>query len=265
MNEKVKQVLDKILVSFESGDVPEALSIVALPQQDVPCSQWSLCNRLILFFADTSDARGFRQWKRVGRYPKKGSKALYILSPRHRKKKEEEEGKIILAGFVPVPVFRWEDTAGEPLPQVALRPRLLPPLIEVAQDWGIDVSWQSFQGDAYGFYNPTRNEIVLATHAESVFFHELAHAAHQRVNGRLKPGQDGRQEIVAELTAAVLAHLYGRRPNDGGAYRYIRSYAEQAGQDMYRACLGVIGEVGKCLDAIVHREEATQAERIENG
>ena len=101
MNGKVKAILDKLLDSFESGNVPEALSIALLPRLDVPSSKWSLCNRLIMFFAGTSDARGFLQWKSVGRYPKMGSKAIYILSPRHRKvvNEETEEEKLVLSGF----------------------------------------------------------------------------------------------------------------------------------------------------------------------
>jgi antirestriction protein ArdC len=261
MNEKVKQILEKILASFESGDVPAALSVAVLPRLDVPCSKWSLCNRLICFFADTSDARGFRQWKEVGRFPKKGSKAIYILSPKHRKVKDEEneEEKQILTGFVAVPVFRQEDTDGKPLEKPTLRPKELPPLIEVAEKWGISVNWQSYQGDGYGFFRPSTKEIVLATHDESVFFHEIAHTAHERVNGKLKPGQDWKQEVVAELTAAVLAHLYGKRTNDGACYRYIRSYVEKAGKDVYRACLSVIADVGKCLEEIMQEREVPEA------
>jgi hypothetical protein len=96
---------------------------------------------------------------------------------------------------------------------------------------------------------------VLATHDEQVFFHELAHAAHQRVKGQLEHGQDWKQEIVAELTAAVLAYLYVKRPNDGFSYRYIRSYAEDAGKDVYRACLSVIAEVGRCVEVILQAKE----------
>jgi len=41
---------------------------------------------------------------------------------------------------------------------------------------------------------PGRKEIALATVEEGVFFHELAHAAHEKVNGLLKTGQDALQE-----------------------------------------------------------------------
>ena len=44
---------------------------------------------------------------------------------------------------------------------------------------------------------------------ESVFFHELAHAAHEKVKGTLKAGQDPLQEVVAELSAQALCRMVG--------------------------------------------------------
>ncbi len=46
-------------------------------------------------------------------------------------------------------------------------------------------------------------------------------------------------------------HLFGKRPNDGGAYRYIAGYAQKAGKDAYRACLTVVADVEKCLSLIL--------------
>jgi hypothetical protein len=263
-NEKVLNVLEKILTSFKSGEIAEALSIAVLPRLDIPCSKWSLSNRLILFFSGTSDARGFRQWKEVNRYPKKGSKALYILSPTHRKKVDEktEEEKFILTGFLPVPVFPYEQTEGQPIERPELEPKQLPILHDVAAKWGISVSYESFQGESYGYFSPGRKEIVLATHDEQVFFHELAHAAHEKVKGALKGKQDWKQEVTAELCSAVLAHLYGRRINDGHAYQYIHHYAEKAQKDVYRACLSVVADVGKCLELITTAAQEDQPEEI---
>ena len=256
MNEKVKSVIDKLLASFESGDVPEAISVAVLPRHEVPSSNWSLSNRLIMFFAGTSDARGFQQWKKVSRFPRKGVKAVHILCPKHRKVTDEtDQDEMILTGFMLAPVFRFEDTDGEPLDIPELHPDELPPLFDVAQHWGISVDWQSYQGNAYGYFSPTRKSIVLASHDEMVFFHELAHAAHEKVKGKLKLCQEWKQEIVAELTAAVLAHLYNRRLNDGAAYQYIRSYAKKAGHDVHRACLNVISDVGRCVDEIMKVEQ----------
>ena len=61
----------------------------------------ALRNRLLMMLAGTEDARGFRQWEKVGRMVKKGAKAFYILAPRIIKVKDEEteEEKHVLAGF----------------------------------------------------------------------------------------------------------------------------------------------------------------------
>ena len=253
--QKAQEQLEKILKMFESGKIPKALASTSLPPLDVPCSKWSLNNRLLIFWAGTQDARGIRQWKEVGRYPKKGSKAIFILVPLIRKKTVETGGeeteRSFVYGFRAMPVFRVEDTEGELLTYPDIEPPTPPPLSDVAERWGIAVKYQGFLGSYYGAYVPAQREIVLATHDERVFFHELAHVAHEKLIGELKLGQDWKQEIVAELSAASLLHLYGRRPNDGMAYQYIERYAQEADKDVHRACLSVIADTERCLMLIL--------------
>ena len=172
MNEKVKQVLQSIVERFKNGDIPEVIAYSSFPIPNIPAAKWSLLNRMLMFIAGTSDARGFRQWQEVGRHIKKGTKAFTILAPRFIKKqnKDNEEEKILLAGFLSVPVFRAEDTEGEPLDyqQIEL-PEL--PLIEVAQKWGLSV--KAIPGNYYyiGCFSQERKEIALATKEEAIFFH----------------------------------------------------------------------------------------------
>jgi hypothetical protein len=93
-----------------------------------------------MFFAGTSDARGFNQWKQAGRYVTKGSKAFTILAPRFIRERTEgeEEAKTVLIGFLGVPVFRVEDTEGKPLDDQKIElPEL--PLMVVAREWGISI------------------------------------------------------------------------------------------------------------------------------
>lgn len=67
----------------------------------------------------------------------------------------------------------------------------------------------------------------------------------------LEPGQDPRQEAVAELSAAVLVQLYGAA-NEGYSYDYLEHYARREGtEDVYRLCLSVIGEVEAVLDVLL--------------
>lgn len=200
-DDKVKKVLEGILVRFKTGDIPKAIAYSMFPIPDIPSAKWSLCNRTLMFFASTQDARGFAQWKEKNRYVKKGAKSFYILAPRFGKKENEEgEEEVFIKGFLAVPVFRVEDTEGEPLEYQKIE---LPefPLKEVAESWGIEVKAIPGNYRYYGYYRDSNKEIALATKEEVVFFHELAHAAHAKVKIELKPGQDWKQEIVAELSA----------------------------------------------------------------
>ena len=85
-----------------------------------------------------------------------------------------------------------------------------------------------------------------------MFFHELSHAAHHRVEGQLHGGQVPSQEIIAELTAATLAQLYSPEVNLGFSYEYVKRYAEKSKKTIERACLAVINTVGKVLEEILN-------------
>ena len=253
-SEKAKECLQRIVDLFKAGNIPKALAVATIPPQtDIPSAKWSIGNRVLQFLADTSDARGFRQWQKADRKVKKGSKAFCILGPNTRVIKETDDNgteaeKTIVTGFHAIPVFRAEDTDGEPLPYEPATP---PPLADVAERFGLSVSYQTFASKYYGYYQGGSKRIVLATHESKVFFHELAHAAHERIEGDLKGGQVPSQEIIAELTAATLAQMYCPDVNLGFSYEYVKSYAEKSRRTMERACLAVINTVGKVLDEII--------------
>jgi len=257
MAKNIKEVLKSILACFESGDIPQAIAYSVFPIPDIPSSRWSLLNRTLMYISSTMDARGFRQWKKVKRCVKKGSKALYILVPRMvRRENEEGEEEEILAGFMARPVFRVENTEGEPLDYQRIElPEL--PLIEKAQEW--DISVKAIPGNyrCYGYFSHERKEIGLATREESVFFHELAHAAHQRVATDFNNTQYWKKEIVAELTAAVLCNMVGKTSRYlGNNHQYISHYAKETNLTPVRACLEVMGDVEKVLNLILEESQA---------
>lgn len=116
MNKKAKSVLNSILDQFKSGNIPASVAFSQYPAlKNIPLHAWSFLNRTVCFFSGTMDARGFRQWQKANRQVKKGVKAIYILAPMFFKKEQDGEEKLVLGGFKPVPVFRSEDTEGEPL------------------------------------------------------------------------------------------------------------------------------------------------------
>jgi len=258
MNDKVKQVLNSILEKFKAGDIPQAVAYSMFPIADIPSAKWSILNRTLMFLAATPDARGIRQWNRVNRYVKKGSKAFYILVPYIKKVEDNETGeeKEALIGFMARAVFRSQDTDGEPLDyeQIEL-PDL--PLIDRAEEWGISVKAIPGSFTYKGFYSPSRKEISLATKEECVFFHELAHCAHEKIKGSLKAGQDPIQEILAELSAQALCRIVGKTGVRylGNSHRYIEQYAKKLKITPYTACLKVMSEAEKVLNLILKGEE----------
>jgi antirestriction protein ArdC len=257
---KVKPTLDLILELFRSDNVPETVAIATFPPFDVPSNSWSLTNRILMALHGSSDCRGYKQWLEVDRFVCKGSKAVHILAPWLSNKNDDDNDKQdrphhiskILRGFLAVPVFKVEDTSGEPLDYQHLElPEL--PLLAVAEKWGLDVAAVAFQGGWYGYYQPDRKQIRLATPEEKTFFHELAHAAHQHVIGQLKPGQDWQQEVVAELSAQALCCIVGTQPGKtiGNSFEYISNYAEKAGKQTVNACLSVLSDIEKVLSLIL--------------
>lgn len=252
----IQETLSSIVEAFESGSIPEAISYSMFPATGIPSAEWSFLNRIIMHLSGTADGRGFRQWKRVNRFVKKGSRAFYILVPMF-KKVENDDGEEILAGFMPRPVFRVEDTDGEPLdyPEIKL-PELS--LIEKAHEWGISVKAVSGSNRFYGYFSTISKEIGLASKEETVFFHELSHAAHARMTKDFKKIQTWRKELVAELSATALCRLAGKTSRYMGSnYRYIKHFAQKANLTPVTACLTVMGDVENVLKLILAEGKKT--------
>ena len=78
MNEKrrarIRRAMETVLKALEND--PEKVALAVFRGNSKPSDSWSLFNRLIMFMNNTCDARGFRQWEKVGRKIKKGSRAF---------------------------------------------------------------------------------------------------------------------------------------------------------------------------------------------
>lgn len=261
--ENAREIVRKLQEEFESGKIfrylkPELL----VSKNSKPSSSWSLCNRLIMLINGTDDARGFHQWNQVGRHVKKGAKAFGILAPRLIKKVDEktQEEKKVLAGFLGVPVFRLEDTEGQPLPIEDLKPQVLPPLSEVAETWNIKINWEGVSNpnqSLCAFYQSNKNRIILHTHDDYTFLHELSHAAHDRVKKGLKNGQDPEQEFVAEFSAACLAEIFNLSDpvKKDSSMAYCQNYLRNA-KNPTAVLLSGLSDVEKVLNLIISTEES---------
>ena len=262
--------LEKVVKVFSQKSFPDKIAKTFIKGAGKPMSKWSWGNQLLVYIQKTTDARGYKQWKKVDRNVKRGSKAISILAPVMIKiPKKDSVTKLVVEpkefipiciGFKAIPIFRYEDTEGKPLKEY--KPKDIPPLLSVAEKWGVKVRYDDTAIGEYGSYNSTNKEIRLCTESIDTFFHELAHIAHEKIDGTLKGGQDPEQEAIAELTACVLSTIYGYNIKNY-AFNYIGHYAkDKKPLAVGRMCFKVMGKVGKVLELILTESADEKAERI---
>lgn len=265
-NEKVQGLLIKVFDMFKSGDLPPTVARTVINQNEknlIPSDNWSLGNQILMFIQGTEDARGFRQWQEAGRSVKKGAKAIYILAPRKRTitvtDLDPETGEEIIKktqiimGFRDIPVFRYEDTEGQPLPErQGYEPSQLPPLHEVAKYFGVEgVIYAPFDGSCYGFFTlGGGKKIVLHTHDIKTWFHELGHAIHNTFRP-LRGGQVPEQEIVAELFAATMCELHGVSGYHQYSWDYMKSYSGNDPAKTLQFIFRILSDVEECLNRLM--------------
>ena len=174
---------------------------------------------------------GFQRWRSMGRFVKKGEKAIFILAPIVRRNADEhdtdEANRPRIAGFRAASVFDLSQTDGEPLPDAPEHnateggETLLPRLEAAISSYGIALTYKVLPKGTQGYSKGGSIEI----HAEQTvaakcgtLAHELAHELLHKVER-----SQGRQqrELEAEAVAyAVLTH-YGMQP---GSRFYLASY-----------------------------------------
>lgn len=241
MNKRVKTILDNVVEQI-TGEAIIDFFHKSLFGFDIPMRNWSMLNQFICFISGTHDARGYQQWKKVGRYVIKGANAIYILAPcmvtkikivekqievnGHIQFKEEEEKIEKLAYFKSVPVFRFEDTDGDPLDYQMKNIDILSlPLLDILNDLNITINvGPTFNGE-YGSFCPSTKEIRLSTDSEQTFLHELSHAIDEHL-GNYNRNDYELGEVVAELSACFLASLYGLKSEVGYTQEYIKSWSK---------------------------------------
>jgi hypothetical protein len=240
---------------------------------DVPMMKWSVLNQFICFVADTVDARGFDQWRKVGRWPRKGSKAFYILAPIFRtipakpfRNDDEKEGQEqtaieikVLCGFRSVPVFRMEDTEGNELAYQRNLRQFDPsgfPLYQLAVSMGVTVR-AGITPNAYGYFSPTENAITLCTDDVTTFMHELSH----KIDYELPGHRDdyNYNEVVAELSSCFLCTLYGLPHHEQSTRAYIESYSE--GQPIAARMAEAMDRVMQ-IYSYIENWQTTEAEKV---
>ena len=162
-DEIINNAVNQLLDMFQSGKLPErvAFSIIHRHPGDViPSDKWSIGNRILQMLQGTADARGYKQWQEAGRQVRKGAHAIHILAPMTFKVKEtdkdtgEEVEKVVVKGYRPIPVFRYEDTEGKSIPLYdhAYEPSSRPTFFDAAEKLGVDVRYAPMRANYLGRY-----------------------------------------------------------------------------------------------------------------
>ena len=124
-----------------------------------------------------------------------------------------------LVGFKQLPVFRYEDTEGEPLKEENFSIEIPYEFNGIIEELGLKVETTAFR-NYYGMYNLKTKAIRLASPELIVFLHELAHAVDDYLHG-INAGQIPMQEVVAEFSATVIAYLMSYKIPLGNVREYI--------------------------------------------
>jgi hypothetical protein len=246
--------MQEVIEKFRTGDLSEIIRIAAFKiPESWPSSRWSMGNKFLAYAqARTLNIRGFQQWKEVHRQVKKGEHSIYIWAPRMVKDEKEEEEKIKLIGFRPIAVFPIETTEGEPLKE-EMTLHQLPPLFEVASRLGVTVKFQPVTPDRLG--DCGHDLINLGTDDPRIFWHELAHAAHEATDPDYKTRSSQYKEIVAEFTACVIANLYGY-DYSGTSWEYLKMFSTDPLKGIMRAG----NHIDQVLNLILTKEEPEEEE-----
>lgn len=137
------------------------------------------------------------------------------------------------------------------MPTVDYTPEELPPFLDVAEKMGIKVRWKPAYIPAYGYYRLSDKTITLCSQDYVVYFHELAHAIHDTIEP-LNKVPDDKAEVVAELTAAILAEMVGVKGYEVQSYNYIMRYVD--GKDskaMMKAITGVLNLIEQIVGKVI--------------
>ncbi len=271
-NPKIREAMNTLLRMFDEENLEKVAHAVFRGTgtgAGIPSDKWSFLNRVLMYLHGTEDARGFKQWKEVGRYVKKGSKAFYIIGPVIKNKKvrkskagsegedeAEDGGKKIIVGFRMIPVFRFEDTDGAPVIREEFKVEIPCEFDKIIQELGLKVVPVRFSGSCYGSYNLRSKVVELASPDLDVFLHELSHAVDDRLN-KLKPGQQADQEVSAEFSAAVIGYLMGYRVPLGNVKEYIESYSYS-----FKELMNCLGRIEKIVGYVLERTAVDRVEPI---
>ncbi len=228
------------------------------------------CMLIALQRPDATHVSGFRRWKQLGRYVKKGEKGILILAPIVRRQKAEAQDTVEaddevsektapVCGFRAVHVFDVTQTEGAELPQFSRIEgdpgEKVQKLEAVVRGHGIELVYDQHLGGADG--RSEGGKIVLReglSPAEqfAVLAHELGHELLHRTERRKETTRK-----VRELEAEAVAFVVSKAAGLDGICRsadYIQLYAGdkqllmESLDHIQRVASSIIEELGSVME-----------------
>lgn len=234
--EQVKQLIDQGLKSLvENLEAGKSDQLQAYISAMAKFHRYSFRNIMLIVsqFPGATQVAGFRAWKKLDRYVKKGEQGITIIAPMIYSKQNEPEtlpwNDDMIIRFRAAHVFDISQTDGEPLPHAAetqgdpldFTP-LLKSLIEskqIALEYADDLG--GADGCSSGGRIRIRNSLTQAAEF-SVLVHELAHEM-LHWGERRKGTTKTIRETEAEAVAFIVSNAIGLNATTA-ASDYIQLY-----------------------------------------
>lgn len=268
MQNCAEKVFNMLKTMCENGTLVSNVRHEVFNVKRLSQTKLSVFNQLLLMAQGATDARTYNEWKKVKRFVKSGEKAVFIFKPLIIKEKDEnEDDKNKCIGFTLSPRFDVSQTDGEPLESEKMIETFYEggnkaPLYEIAKQLDIKVIAED-SGSALGGYYALSNKITLKSKDESVFAHELIHAAdyvnYKKQNEDYHNNMECRQmcETVAEFGAAVLMSYLGCESHCdlNGVLSYLTSWNDKSPKQALIAVSRLIKRVEKNVTYLVNALE----------
>lgn len=232
--EQVLEKIDKALVDLESSLAQgESESLKNYLKFMGSFHEYSFGNIILIYsqFPAASYVAGFRRWKTLGRFVKKGEKSIRILAPLVKKKQDadltEDETKSAIFGFRSVGVFDVSQTEGKELPSIGKyvgdASGQLVALEEFVAAKEIELCYKIPEGGALGVSKGGVIEVDPRLETAEKFatlVHEVAHELLHKSDRRSETTKSLR-ETEAEAVAYSVCSAIGIESN-GHASNYIQ-------------------------------------------
>jgi hypothetical protein len=226
-------------------------------------ARYSMTNQLLIALArpDATFVAGFHAWLDLGYCVTKGERAIRILAPVRRRRRDDadEDGDRPVA-FRSVAVFdRSQVRPLEGRDPAPLEPpcepltgdshaHLLQPLEQLASELGFGVTYRPIAGATGGWCDPAAKEIVIDADAPPnarvrTLVHEITHALGVHYDGY---GRERAEVIVDTVTYVVCA---GAGLDVGGeTIPYVAGWGEDGGLEAVAAFAETIDRLARRID-----------------